>query len=445
MDTLLEENIYTLSMNYPEIYLEKIGKQWYFSDHTAKAIPALHEAIYPFGIDRLMNLLPKMGTKKVLGLRLWQYIGILALIVICVILQQLFFLIFEKLIIGFLIKKGYGKIAKKFVVPVARPGSLLMLFPVLYLLIPVLQLPTALTGWILLILKVIWPVFATIIFYRLADLVGFMFMKFAEKTENTLDDQLMPLVRKTLKVFVVIVGGLLILANLDIDIIPLLTGLSIGGLAFALAAQDTIKNFFGSLMIFSDRPFQVGDWITSGSIDGTVEEVGFRATRIRTFRDSLTYVPNGFIANATVDNHGLRQYRRFYTQISINYDTPAEVIDVFVEGLRTIVEEHPHTRKDKYHVFLNEMADSSLNVMFYIFFKVPSWGEELRCKHEVLIEIIKLAEELGVSFAFPTRTLHMETFPEKKSLSPEYTKGTTALKNKLKSYLSREKEWNEGP
>jgi MscS family membrane protein len=121
------------------------------------------------------------------------------------------------------------------------------------------------------------------------------------------------------------------------------------------------------------------------------------------------------------------------------------VINIFVEGLRNIVETHPNTRKDNYHVYLNEMADSSLNVMFYIFFKVPNWGDELRCKHEILIEIIKLAEELGVSFAFPTRTLHMETFPEKKSLSPEYTRATPELKNKLRSYLSREKEWNENP
>ena len=108
-----------------------------------------------------------------------------------------------------------------------------------------------------------------------------------------------------------------------------------------------------------------------------------------------------------------------------------------MEGLRGIVEKHPHTLKDNYHVYLNDMADSSLNVMFYIFFKVPDWGEELKCRHEVLIEIIQLAEKLGVNFAFPTRTLQMETFPEKKSNAPNYEQNPAELKNKLQAFLQQ--------
>jgi MscS family membrane protein len=245
---------------------------------------------------------------------------------------------------------------------------------------------------------------------------------------------MVPLVRKTLKSFIVIVGGLFILENLNIPILPLLTGLSIGGLAFALAAQDTIKNFFGSLMIFIDKPFQFGDWITSGDIDGTVEEVGFRSTRIRTFRNSVVYVPNGNLADSTIDNHGLRKYRRFYTQIAMTYDTPAELIELFVEGLKKIVEVHPNTRKDNYNIYFNDMADSSLNVMFYIFFNVPNWGDELKARHEVLIEVVKLAEKLGVNFAFPTQTLHIENLPGQASLSPKYD-SKEVLKKKLSAYF----------
>jgi MscS family membrane protein len=254
---------------------------------------------------------------------------------------------------------------------------------------------------------------------------------------------LVPLIKKALKIFVVIIGALAILSNLNVDIIPLLAGLSIGGLAFALAAQDTIKNFFGSIMIFIDKPFQIGDWITSGNIDGTVEEVGFRATRIRTFRNSVTYVPNGMIADSTVDNHGLRAYRRFYTHIAITYDTPPELINLFVDGLRQIVEKHPHTRKDYYNIYLNDMADFSLNIMFYIFFEVPGWPEELKSRHEILIEVIRLAEELGINFAFPTQTLHMETFPEKKGNSPVYEKSSPGMRKRLESFLKKDKIWEE--
>ncbi len=442
LDTLSENHTYIISKSYPKIYLEKTGKNWYYSAETVNNIDEIHKEVYPFGMDKLLDILPKMGTAKYLGLHMWQLIGMLIIILISFIIHKIFTLMIEKIIISIMIKKGYKKVADSYMAPVAKPLSVLIIFPILLVFIPVLQLPITLSTYVLLTIRSIWPVFATIFFYRVVDILGMYMMKLAEKTESTLDDQIVPLVRKALKVFVVIVGVLAILGNLDYDLVPLLTGLSIGGLAFALAAQDTIKNFFGSIMIFIDKPFQIGDWITSGNIDGTVEEVGFRATRIRTFRNSVTYVPNGIIADTTVDNHGLRNYRRFYTQIAINYDTPAEVINTFVNGLRKIVDTHPNTLKDNYHVYLNDMADSSLNVMFYIFFKVPTWGEELRCRHEVLIEIIRLAEGLGVNFAFPTSTLHMETFPEKKSNSPVYEKNPSLLKKQLQAFMDKPKDWD---
>lgn len=441
VDSLSGRSRYIVSSKYPQIYLEKDGQYWYYSKETIENISKIHEEVYPFGVDKLLELLPKMGTNNYFGLQLWQFVGILLIIVISLIFHKVFTLIIEKIIISFMIKRGYQKVADSYMGPIARPLSILIIFPILLLLIPVLQLPIKVTTYILIALKALWPVFATIVCYRIVDILGVYMMKLADRTESTLDDQLVPLVRKALKIFVIIVGVLAILANLDIDILPLLTGLSIGGLAFALAAQDTLKNFFGSIMIFVDKPFQIGDWITSGDIDGTVEEVGFRATRVRTFRNSVTYVPNGIIADKTVDNHGLRKYRRFTTQISINYDTPAAVVNVFVEGLRGVVEKHPHTWKENYHVYLNDLANSSLNIMFYIFFEVPTWGEELRCRHEILIEIIQLAESLGVHFAFPTRTLHMETFPEKKGNSPDYEKNPSLLKKQLQSFLHKSKDW----
>ena len=272
---------------------------------------------------------------------------------------------------------------------------------------------------------------------RIKQIYGIYFKKLAEKTKSSLDDQLVPLISKALRVFIVIIGAFFVLLKLNVDIIPLLTGLSIGGLAFALAAQDTIKNFFGSLMIFIDKPFQIGDWITSGDIDGTVEEVGFRSTRVRTFRNSVVYVPNGNLADSTIDNHGLRHYRRFYTQIALTYDTPTDLIEIFVQGLRKLVDNHPATRKDTYEIYLNGMADSSLNVMFYIFFEVPSWSEELRARHEVLKQIIDLAQELGVNFAFPTQTLHMETFPEKTGLSPTYSMDKGEMETKMNNFIKK--------
>ena len=149
-------------------------------------------------------------------------------------------------------------------------------------------------------------------------------------------------------------------------------------------------------------------------------------------------MPNSKLADSTVDNHGLRQYRRFYTQIALTYDTPPELIQTFVEGLRKIVENHPDTRKDYYNVYFNDMASFSLNVMFYIFFEVPGWPEELKARHEILLEIMKLAEKLGVNFAFPTQTLHMENFPGQPSLSPSYA-SKDEMRLKLDEYFHKNK------
>lgn len=430
IDSITMVQRFILVKEYPDIYVEKIGNQWLYSNRTAEIIPILHKEVFPFGT------LPQMGSNKYFGLYIWQYIGILILVVASFLVHRVFTFILDKLITGVLFRSGYKEMAKRFIVPLARPVSIFFVFLILKISVPILQLPIKASQYIILVINGLLPFFAALVFYRGVDILALYFEKLTSKTESSLDDQLVPLFRKTLKTFVVIIGGLFVMQNLQIDVLPLIAGLSIGGLAFALAAQDTVKNFFGSLMIFIDKPFQIGDWITSGDIDGTVEEVGIRSTRIRTFRNSVVYVPNGNLANATVDNHGLRVYRRFYTQIAINYDTPSDLIELYIKGLIKLVEAHPETRKDYYEIHLNDMADSSLKIMFYIFFKVPSWSDELRCRHEIIISIMKLAKELGINFAFPTQTIHIENLPGKPSLSPQYDDPTIS-QSKLDNYLKQ--------
>ena len=413
---------YILVDEYPKIFLLKSEDgSWYYSDSSIDAINEMYQDTFRFGTGSLMNFLPKLGTQKVLGLYMYQYVSLFILALISTLIYKLFSFFTERVIRSILIKTGYkGDASGKYLWMIARPTSVFIIVLLLILFTPALQLPPAYSRYVIMILRVMLPLFGTVIAYRMVNIVSTFLAKMAQRTDSTLDDQLVPLLRKTLKTFVIIIGTLFILDNLKVPILPLLTGLSIGGLAFALAAQDTLKNFFGSIMIFIDKPFQVGDWITSNDVDGTVEEVGFRSSRIRTFRNSLIYIPNGKLADNTIDNHGLRKHRRFYTQIAINYDTPPDLIEVFVNGLKQVVESHPKTEKDHYHVYFNDMAASSLNIMFYIFFEVPTWREELKARHEVLLEIMKLAKELGINFAFPTQTLHVENLPGQPSLSPHY-------------------------
>lgn len=427
--------IYQLTSEFPKLTLERIDGEWYYSEVAARAIPRLHESIYPFGMDRLLEFFPRNSSSTLFGIAYWQYAALFMLILLCFLVHRFLTWLFARGITKVLLRWGYKFVAYQYVRPLAVPISLLAVSGLVWLLEPVLQLPIAFQRYIILALRVAVPFFAFAVLFRMVDVFGVYMEKLADRTETKLDDQLVPLLRKALRTFVVVVGALVILQNLDVNVTALLAGLSIGGLALALAAQDTLKNFFGSVMIFVDRPFQIGHWITAGEIDGTVEEVGFRSTRVRTFRNSLVSVPNGKLADMVIDNHGLREYRRFFTPISITYDTPPEVIEVFVEGLKEIVKHHPVTRKDYYEIHLNEFDASSLNILFYVFFAVPSWSEELKARHQVMLEVIHLAEKLGVQFAFPTQTLHLAATPEKPLETAHWETDMGKLKEKVTSYL----------
>ena len=220
-------------------------------------------------------------------------------------------------------------------------------------------------AWTVTAIGAVWAL------YRLIDIVGQFMAERAKRTDNRFDDLLVPIVTRTLKVFLVVAAMVLLADKANQDPTKLLTGLGLGGLAFALAAKDVVANIFGSFTILMDRPFQIGDWVTIGDIDGNVENVGVRSTRIRTFYNSLITVPNSEVITRSVDNMGARRYRRIKTSIGIAYDTPPEKVDAFCEGIREIIRRHPYTRKDYFHCYLNQFEASSLGILLYCFVETP--------------------------------------------------------------------------
>lgn len=253
----------------------------------------------------------------------------------------------------------------------------------------------------ILVVSAVWTAFSVV------DLVGDVLTKRASMTRTKIDDLLVPLGRKTAKAVVAVFGIVYVAHSLDYEVLPLLTGLGIGGLAVAFAAKDTIENFFGSIAVIADRPFEVGDWVVVDDVEGTVVELGLRSTRIRTFYDSLVTVPNATLVRATVDNYGRRRYRRFSTHVNLPYDTPPAKIEAFCDGVRRIVQEHPNTRKDVFHVYLNKFGPHSLDVLIYIFHECPDWATELAERQRFMLDVLRMAQDLGVEFAFPTQTLHV--------------------------------------
>lgn len=243
--------------------------------------------------------------------------------------------------------------------------------------------------------------------YGLVDVMCDFLEARAKQSRNKFDDMFVPLFRRTLKIIVVI-GGLIFLATKwTDDLWSVVAGLGLGSVAIAFAARDSVENLFGTFTVLLDKPFTIGDWITMGKLDGDVESVGFRSTRVRTFYNSIITVPNRHFISGQVDNMGARRYRRIKATLGLTYDTPPEKVEAFCEGIRELIRNHPHTRKNGFHVYLNGMGASSLDILLYCFVEVPDWSAELAEKHRLLADILRLAKALEVDFAFPTQSLHM--------------------------------------
>lgn len=252
-------------------------------------------------------------------------------------------------------------------------------------------------------------------FYAAAGVFQQFLREYAKRSDNNLDEQIVKLISRSLKVFIVVVGVLLAAQNMGIQVFSVLAGLGLGGLAVALAAKDSLANFFGSIMIMFDRPFRVGHWVIVQGQEGIVEDIGFRSTKIRTFYNSLVSIPNSEVAASPVDNMGLRRLRRVRTIVGVTYDTPPEKLEAFLEGIKNVIKANPHTSSFNCHVAFNDFGPSSLNILLYFFLNVPDWATELEQRQNVLIEIVRVAKSLGVEFAFPTQTIHVESFPGKDS------------------------------
>lgn len=438
-DSLSKKSIYFLfPEEAPEIFVERQGDLWLYSRETVAAIKRLHKKTYPLGTDMLLNLLTRNYTNKFLGLFAWQYVGILILLLIAFIVFLLLRLIFKPILrklskISFHIDLKDKKLLNK----TTRILSLLATFVFIKYVFPILQLPAK---WMLFIQKsldIIITVFITLLVLRIADYILKYFKGVTEKTESKMDDQLMPIVSQLVKLVIIIAAILQVLHLMSVNITALIAGISIGGLALALAAKDTVGNLIGSLMIFIDHPFQIGDYIVVGGFEGTVKEVGFRSTRIQTKDTSIISIPNGNIANEVLVNKGIRVFRLFETTLGVTYDTPPHLIELFVKGLKELILEHPKTTNSEYYVYLTGLGDFSIQILFRVYLDTRTYAGELEIKEDLLLAIIRMAESIGIRFAFPSSTMYVEQFPGQKDLIPDYNLSQEELEKKLEDFMNQ--------
>lgn len=420
---VLNKNRYLVfPMQLPDVYLEKIGSNWYYSPETTSKINEIWSNVFPWYTEQLLQIIPEFGHKTFLGIELWQYFGFVFLIFCCFILfyilYRLVYFILRKLQYWIVHYKNQDvNIALK---KLTRPIVFLLLMEFAKKVLPSLFLPLDINNVLFLGLNIMVTVFWIYVFLKLVKVAMSIYAIYAESTESKLDDQLIPVLNNFLSGLVIFLGFLKFLTIFGVDPVTVVAGASIGGLAVALASQDTVKNLIGTIMIFIDKPFHIGDWIEADIAAGTVEKVGFRSTRVRAADTSIFQIPNSALAEMIVNNKGLRAFRRYQTNLGVRYDTPPELIEAFVVGIRKIIEIDPGTRNDAFNAEFIGFGDSSLQILLNVYFTELDWNSEQASKHKLHMEILKLAKELGVEFAFPSTTLMIEQFPDKKGITMPY-------------------------
>ena len=384
--------------NY-SVSLAKENGDWLFTLHTRRHIPILFKQSQQ---QKLKGIGPESLHKKMFLIKNWQWIGIFLILFAGIFIQWLFQVMFKKTVIKKLDISADENDSKKF-----RSITILCVSLCWYLLFPLLGIDPEVVTILTNAAAIMAMVSALFVVSRILDFLKDVLLKKAQKTDNKVDDVLIPMFHKLVKLAAIVIGIVLIASNIGINVASLLAGIGLAGMAFALAAKDTVENIFGSITVLLDKPFEVGDWVNIGGVEGTVEQIGLRSTRIRTFYCSQVNVPNSTLISATVDNFGRRNYRRIKTMLSLTYDTPPDKIEAFCEGIRELIRKHPHTRKDSYHVYFNQFNSASLDVLLYCFLDTDDWAIELRERQRLFVDIIRLAGRLEVEFAFPTQTIHM--------------------------------------
>ncbi len=245
--------------------------------------------------------------------------------------------------------------------------------------------------------------------YRLVAIVDLEVKKWVESTERKIDDLLIHIVGKTIRVLVVLLGGILFVQNLTgIEMGPLLASLGLGGLAVALAAKDSVANLFGTVTILFDQPFEIGETVKLDGFTGNVEYVGFRSTRLRTPEGHLITIPNHKITNANVENITRRPYIRWQTNITLTCDTPPEKVERAVQILLEILDNHEGMKENlPPRVYFNAFNDWSLNIQVTAFYHSGNYWDYQAWLNKTCLEILRRFNEEGIEFAFPTRTLYL--------------------------------------
>ncbi len=254
------------------------------------------------------------------------------------------------------------------------------------------------------------------VLFRCIDQFSYVFSRFSSRFGKSLGSDIENFIIKFLKVIVSIIAIMTIFDSWGVNISAFVASLGLVGMAFALAAKDTAANLFGSLVIFTDKPFAKGDWILTPDVEGTIDSIGIRSTRVRTFAQALVSVPNAVVANSAITNWSQMGKRRIKMRLGLTYSTKTDQMQMILSDLREMLKHHKDIHQDTIMVYFDRFDDSSLSLFCYFFTTTTVWSEYLRVKEDVNLKIMRIVENNDAGFAFPSQSVYVENITQKEMI-----------------------------
>jgi MscS family membrane protein len=262
---------------------------------------------------------------------------------------------------------------------------------------------------------VIYTIFWTIL--SITEALRELLYNVTEKFNPDLSKEMGNFILAILKIIIGGIGLAAILQTWGINVTALIASLGLGGLAFALAAKDTASNLFGSFALLADKSIRIGEWVKVGGVEGVVEDVGMRTTKIRSFQKTLITVPNQLVANQPIENFSRRGIRRIKIHIGLIYGTTSKQLVAIKSDIETMLRTHEGiSQKDSRMVYFDSFGDSSLNIFIYTFTKTANWAKYLEIREDIHLKIMEIVENNGSAFAFPSQSIYVEQVPDKNML-----------------------------
>lgn len=249
------------------------------------------------------------------------------------------------------------------------------------------------------------------ILYNCFSSTNYLFHYFFSRRKKAIDPAISSLLSTFFRGLIIFLAIASVLSTWGVNIAGFIAGLSIGGLAVSLAAKDSLSNFFACLVILADQPFRIGDWIICNDVEGVVESISFRSTNVRTFTQSLVYIPNSIIVNTPIQNFTNRDRRRLEITLGVTYSTTRQQMQELVKKITNFLRQNPDIIAKDISVAFSEMADSSLNITIICYCRHTSYNEYMKAKEAINLELMRILEEVGTSAAFPSTSVYVEKTP----------------------------------